>query len=68
MNLLEYFLHPLHQIKQTMKKLIALLAVMGLGTFLLLMSDDDKKKAKKKAKKVKKSFSDYAHKAKEGLE
>lgn len=51
-----------------MKKLIALLAVMGLGTYLLLMSDEDKKKMKKKVKKEKKTFAEFAHKVKEGIE
>ena len=37
---------------------------MGLGTYLML-TEDDKKKARKKAHKAKKTFSEFAHKAKE---
>lgn len=47
-----------------MKKLFVLLTIMGLGTYLM-MTEKDKRKSKKKAQKVKKTFSEFAHKAKE---
>ena len=47
-----------------MKRLFVLLTVLGLGTYLM-MTEKDKKKTKNKAKKVKKTFTEFAHKAKE---
>lgn len=47
-----------------MKKLFVLLAIMGLGTYLML-TEKDKKKLNKKTRKAKKTFSEFAHKAKE---
>ena len=47
-----------------MKRLFVLLTVLGLGTYLM-MTESDKKKTKRKVKKVKKTFTEFAHKAKE---
>ena len=47
-----------------MKRLFVILTIMGFGTYLM-MTEKNKKKTKKKAQKVKKTFSEFAHKAKE---
>ena len=47
-----------------MKRLFVLLTVLGLGTYLM-MTEKDKRKTKKKARKAKKTFAEFAHKAKE---
>ncbi len=47
-----------------MKRLFVLLTILGLGTYLM-MTEKDKKNTNKKVHKVKKTFAEFAHKAKE---
>ena len=47
-----------------MKRLFVLLTVLGLGTYLM-MTEKDKRKTKTKVHKAKKTFKEFAHKAKE---
>ena len=47
-----------------MKRLFVLLTVMALGTYLML-TEKDKRKTKNQVQKAKKTFAEFAHKAKE---
>jgi hypothetical protein len=47
-----------------MKRLFVLLTIMGIATYLML-TENEKRKTKKNVPKAKKTFSEFAHKAKE---